>query len=103
MGFMTAGRRDLAYALRLLRRAPGFAVVAVTTLALGIGASTAIFTVVDSVLLRPLRFAEPSRLAMIFTDSGARLSQAYMHEWRAQSRTVQDVAGWFDVRMIQTG
>jgi len=101
--FITGARRDIAYSLRLLRRTPGFAVVAIATLALGIGASTAIFTVVSCVLLRPLRFADPSRLAMILTDNGARLSQAYLHDWRAESRTLQDVAGWYDARMNLTG
>jgi len=101
--FITGARRDIAYSLRLLRRTPGFAVVAIATLALGIGASTAIFTVVSSVLLRPLRFADPARLAMILTDNGARLSQAYVHDWRAESRTLKDVVGWYDARMNLTG
>ena len=60
-------RQDVGYALRLLRRTPGFSAIAIATLALGIGGSTAIFTVVDSVLLRPLRFMEPQRLTMIWT------------------------------------
>src|SRR5258706_201851 len=100
---VTGARLDLAYALRLLRRTPGFTAVAVTTLAPGIGASTAIFTIVASVLLRPLPSPEPGRLAMILTDTGARLSQAHMHDWRVESRTLEDVAGWYDVRMNLTG
>src|SRR6476661_5032873 len=57
--------QDLRYALRQLRRSPGFAAVAILTLALGIGANTAIFSVLDSILLQPLPFSHASRLAQI--------------------------------------
>lgn len=64
--------KDLAYAARLLKKNPAFAVTAIVTIALGIGASTAIFSVVNAVLLRPLPYAESDRLTLIWGDMRAR-------------------------------
>jgi predicted permease len=61
--------RDLAYATRTLSRSPGFAIMAILVMALGIGANTAMFTVVHSVLLKPLPFADPDRLVMLYERS----------------------------------
>jgi putative ABC transport system permease protein len=73
--------RDLRYAVRLLHRQPAFAAVVVTTLALGIGANTTIFSVVDSVLIRPLPYRDPERLVAIFNtrlkEPGSKLFQQY--------------------------
>ena len=66
--------RDLRHAWRLLRRQPAFTGVAILTLALGIGTTTAVFTVVNGVLLRPLPYRDPSRLVMLFYGHQGRVS-----------------------------
>lgn len=90
-------RHDLTVALRQGRRAPGFTLLAILTLALAIGATTAIFTIVDHALLRPLPFDEPERLLSLTgrDSTGERVfvvSAADWNDWRAGTRTLDDIA-----------
>ncbi|MEX0891537.1 MAG: ABC transporter permease, partial [Gemmatimonadota bacterium] len=102
-------RRDGRYALRRLAAAPGFALVAVLTLALGIGANTAIFSVVHGVLLRPLPFADADGVAMVwhdysrFTTRTDVTSWAVFEDWRARSRTFGAMAGFTGGQVNLTG
>jgi len=88
--------QNLRYGVRILAKSPGFALMAVLTLTIGIGANTAIFTVVNSVLLRPLPFHDPERLT-ILSERDPKFeveSVAYQNftDWRAQNRSFQDMA-----------
>jgi predicted permease len=92
--------QDLRYALRQLRRSPGFTAVAVLTLALGIGANSAIFSVVRAVILRSLPFPQANRLTMIWaTDTATGQTQdvaSYpdFEDWRAQNKSFENLAAF---------
>ncbi len=82
---------DLRYALRTLRRSPGFTTAAVVTLALGIGANTAVFSVVEGVLLRSLPFPGADRLLLVWSQSGTSPLRAY-ETWRTATGAFEDMA-----------
>ena len=91
-------RHDLTFSLRQLRRAPAFTLVAATTLALGLGANSAIFALVDAALLRPLPFPNPDRLVMVWerTERAPRsgMSPLNMADWNARSTAFESIAGF---------
>ena len=98
---------DLRYALRQLRKTPGMAVLAILTLALGIGANTAIFTVIESVLLRPLPYTHSDRLVYVGStgDKTPFSSTSWLNyrDIHTQSKLLQDAAGYTeDVSVLET-
>jgi len=92
--------KDLLYAWRGLRRAPAFAAIAILTLALGIGANTAIFSVINAVLLRPLPFANPGQMVRLYETEDAPGNYPFTGpdfiDWKTQNHSFQDMAvyGW---------
>lgn len=105
--------RDIRLSIRGLRRSPGFALAVLLTLALGIGGNTAIFSVVDQVILRPLPYPDGDRLIRIYEQrldrpapTGPRssngVSPANWLDWQQQSRTISSMA-WFGLPRTLTG
>jgi predicted permease len=100
---------DIRYALRALRRNPGFTAVALLTLALGLGANSAMFSVVNGILLRPLPHANPDELVLLYQSSPrtgellGRISYEDMLDWSARTRSLSSIAAYAAVPTILTG
>lgn len=95
--WLETAAQDGRYALRQLRRTPAFTAVAVVTLAVGIGATTAIFSIINAVLLRPLPYQDPDRLAMLWSEDAShglfegKVSLANAADWEQRSRAFADM------------
>jgi len=101
--------QDARYALRMCLRAPGFTTVAVLALALGIGANTAIFTIVNAVLIERLPFRDPDRLVMVWETNADRpdrpntVGPANFIRWQERATAFDQLAGFFETRVNLTG
>ena len=100
---------ELRYALRQMKNSPGFAAVVIVTLALGIGANTTVFSIVDAVLLRPLPFAQPERLVEVQSREGNKtfiggaVSYPDFFDWRAQNHSFAGLMSYHDDSATLTG
>src|SRR5215470_10272061 len=99
--------QDLTYGVRLLLKHPGVTAIAVITLALGIGANTAIFSVVNAVLLNPLPYKQPDRLVALWENVPGhgrwRSSPANFFDWKKQNTVFEDVVAFGGASMTFTG
>ena len=107
LAFVDQLRRDTLYALRGLKRNPGFAAAAILSLGLGAGAAIAIFTVADSLLLRPLPYHDPGRLVMVWEHSTRPgrplrnvIAPGNYFDWKKQSRSFESIAAFADGRAV---
>jgi putative ABC transport system permease protein len=96
--------QDVRYGLRMMRKNPGFAAVAVLTLALGIGANSAIFTVVNAVLLQPLPYPEPERLVFLSEGNGySSIGYPNYEDWAAQNHVFERMGALQSASFVLTG
>ena len=104
---MTLLRHDLRYAFRSLRQNPGFSLIAIAALALGIGANTAIFSVVNSLLLRPLPYRDPGRLTQVWQnmpgEDHVNLSSREFQEWSKRTEVFNDFSAYTGSGFTLTG
>src|SRR5580658_952029 len=100
---------DIRISLRTLRKNPGFTAAAILTLALGIGANTALFSVIDAVLLRPLPFRDPGRLVAVHSVDikdaahGGEISYPAFLDWRSRSHSFEAMSVWNATSLTYTG
>ncbi|HEV7377152.1 MAG TPA: ABC transporter permease [Pyrinomonadaceae bacterium] len=106
---MTSFWQDLRYGVRMLARSPGFTLIAVAALALGIGANTALFSVVNATLLKPLPYNQADRLVMVWEHNRPRnkernvVSPTNFLDWQEQSTAFEQIAAFYDTRFNLTG
>ena len=104
---MAALWKDIRYSVRMLGKHPGFTLIAVVALALGIGANTAIFSVVNAVLLKPLPYKNPERLVMLWEQhpQSGRMGAAGLNflEWRKESKSFEDITVFTSTSFDLTG
>jgi putative ABC transport system permease protein len=107
VGFLEITLQDLVYAVRGLRRNPAFALTAILSLALGIGASVSIFTVADNLLIRPLPYPDPDRLVMVWETNPTRARNEYnvinpsnYRDWKAQNNAFESMGAFGDGRGV---
>src|SRR2546430_16998899 len=104
---LTSLPQDLRYGVRVLAKSPGFSLIAILTLALGIGANTAIFSVVNGVLLNPLPFRDPHQLVSMFQEmpnfKNGSISYPNFIDWRRMNTTFSTMAAYRSTEFTLTG
>ena len=109
LGFFDMARQDIRFALRTFRQAPGFTLVAVLTIALGLGATTAIFSVVNALILQPLPYPDAERIVMVWMDNRRQGNREDIHSYpnladlRSQNQVLSSLAPYTSTGLNLTG